>query len=100
MEVIHSRLDLTAENQSPAPTLSRFRPPGRTSASQPMNASELMYFFGAPLAHVVDYENHLRASRCEKTFREMTRGRRALGFPAPFASPARPPDTADAGDRP
>jgi hypothetical protein len=53
-----------------------------------MNASELMYFFGAPLAHVVDYEDHLRANRSEKTIREMTRGRRTPGFPAQLALPA------------
>jgi len=65
-----------------------------------MNASELMYFFGAPLAHVVDYENELRASRCERTIREMTRGRRALGFPAQLTAGAGPPEAADAGGRP
>ena len=94
MKVIHCRLDPIAEQQPPATTLDR------APASQPMNASELMYFFGAPLAHVVDYENHLRASRCEKTFREMTRGRRPIGFLAPLASPACPPNNADAGGRP
>jgi hypothetical protein len=43
-----------------------------------MSASELMYFHGAPLAHVVSYEDHLRATRCERIVRVVTRGRRAL----------------------
>ena len=96
MEVIHCRLDPVAEQQS----LALSRPHSLPPAFQPMNASELMYFFGAPLAHVVDYENHLRASRCEKTIREMTRGRRTPGFPAPLASPACASGNADTGGRP
>ena len=45
---------------------------------QAMNASELVFFLGAPLAHVVDYENRLRANRCEKVVREVARSCRAL----------------------
>ena len=93
MDVIHCQLDLNAERQSPATVRSCSGAPARIPASQPMNASELMYFFGAPLAHVVDYEDHLRAGRCEKTIREMTRGRRILGFPAALVLPG----SADAG---
>jgi hypothetical protein len=98
MEILRYRLDPIAEPQSPPPTLPLSRPLGSSPACQPMNASEQMYFFGAPLAHVVDYENHLRASRCEKTIREISRGRRALGFPLPLALPALPENT-DAGGR-
>jgi hypothetical protein len=46
--------------------------------AQAMNPSELTYVLGAPLAHVVDYENHHRAARCEKTIREATQSCRDL----------------------
>ena len=58
---------------------------GKTVAPHAMSASELMYFFGAPLAHVVSYEDHLRTSRCEKTIRVVTRSRRAPDFYAQIA---------------
>ncbi len=57
------------------------------SAPPDMNASEQMYFLGAPLAHVVAYEDTLRTARCEKTIRDGSRGRRPAGFPAQLASP-------------
>ena len=99
MELLqHHRMDPVTGQYYPAPVSSRSGALNRALAVPAMNASELMYFFGAPLAHVVDYENHLRASRCEKTFREMTRGRRALGFPEPLT--ASPPRTVNAGGRP
>ena len=42
---------------------------GRRSSAPALNASEQMFFFGAPLAHVVQYEEHLRAGRQERAFR-------------------------------
>jgi len=55
--------------------------------AQAMNASELLYFFGAPLAHVVDYEERLRAARCEKTIREVARNCRTLHLHTHAAPP-------------
>lgn len=40
---------------------------------QTMPASEQMFFFGAPFAHVVQYEEELRAGRHEKNLRQLTR---------------------------
>jgi hypothetical protein len=94
------RADPVIQQHSPAPVSSRYGPLDAPLAAQAMNASELMYFFGAPLAHVVDYEDHLRANRCERTIREMTRGRRAPGFPAPLVPPAASSGSADAGGHP
>ena len=65
------------------------KPAQRSPALRPeaMSASELMFFFGAPLAHVVDYEQHERASRQEKAVRVLARSRRAPDFGA-SAEPA------------
>ena len=60
--------------------------PVERQLAQAMNASELMFFLGAPLAHVVDYENRLRASRCEKVVREVARSCRALHLHAQCAA--------------
>lgn len=85
-------------------TASRRSGPARTAPgpvelrlAQAMNASEQMYFFGAPLAHVVDYEDRLRATRCEKTVREVARSCRALQLDALTALPhaARQPEGAN-----
>lgn len=38
-----------------------------------MLAAELMYFEGAPLAHVVAYEDHLRQRRIEQRLRSHER---------------------------
>lgn len=54
-----------------------------TVAPEAMSASEQMYYFDAPLAHVVDYEDRLRMSRCEKTIRVVNRSRRPTHFAAP-----------------
>jgi len=54
-----------------------------TLCPEAMNASELMFFFGAPLAHVVDYEEHERAVRQEKASRVLARSRRTLDLAAP-----------------
>jgi hypothetical protein len=72
--------------RAPAPEDPSVGPVDRRLA-QAMNASELMYFFGAPLAHVVDYEDCLRAARCDKTVREVTRSGRAARFYADVAIP-------------
>lgn len=45
-----------------------------TDDHQLMTASEQMYFLGAPLAHVVQYQEHLRAAR-----RTRLQGRRSAG---------------------
>ena len=60
--------------------LPRRRGQGYALQDEAMNASELMFFFGAPLAHVVDYEQHLKAARYERAARESSRGRRAPYF--------------------
>jgi hypothetical protein len=55
--------------------------PGQHGAElrpETMNASELMFFFGAPLAHVVAYEEHERVSRQERAVRGFARSHRAL----------------------
>jgi hypothetical protein len=55
-----------------------------------MNASEQMFFFGAPLAHVVCYEEHLRQQRVERLARDSLRARRPLhdqALGAPSSSP-------------
>jgi len=100
MKILRYQTDRPAEQHSPSPALPGSPPLARALAAEAMNASELMYFFGAPLAHVVDYEDHIRANRHEKAVREMTRGRRALGFPPPLVSPAPLPDNTDAVGRP
>ena len=38
-----------------------------------MTASELMFFYGAPLAHIVAYEQHLRSARNRQAMRGMLR---------------------------
>lgn len=53
--------------------------------AEAMNASEQMYFLGAPLAHVAHYENRLRAARCDKWVREVARSCPALNFHAQVA---------------
>jgi hypothetical protein len=52
--------------------------PGAALRPEAMSASELMFVFGAPLAHVVDYEEHQRASRREKAVRALVRSRRSF----------------------
>ncbi|MBO0749147.1 MAG: hypothetical protein J2O44_01780 [Porphyrobacter sp.] len=37
-------------------------------------AAEQMFFFGAPLAHVVAYEQWRRAERLRQTYRRQARG--------------------------
>lgn len=55
-------------------------PPGQPLDPDTMNASELMFFFGAPLAHVVQYEDHLKAVRNTRSSRPLGRCRRAPEF--------------------
>jgi hypothetical protein len=54
--------------------------PGQPLDPETMNASELMFFFGAPLAHVVQYEDHLKASRNVRAARPLSRCRRVPEF--------------------
>jgi hypothetical protein len=56
---------------------------GTAPVAQDMDASELMFFFGAPLAHVVHYEQHLRQVRAEKAQRALLRSRRPFDHAAP-----------------
>jgi hypothetical protein len=52
-----------------------------------MTAAELMFFFGAPLAHVVKYEEHLNALRRDQAARRLARRRQPF---QPFPSRAPP----------
>jgi hypothetical protein len=67
--------------------LSRKTASGRPVKPEEMNASELMFFFGAPLSHVVRYEDHLRAARAEKLARGAMRSRRSFDFVSEMAGP-------------
>jgi hypothetical protein len=60
--------------------LSRPARPGVPLRSDELNASEQMFFFGAPLAHVVCYEEHLRQQRAERLARDSMRARRPVHF--------------------
>jgi hypothetical protein len=42
-----------------------------------MNASELMYYHAAPLAHIVDYETHMRARLRQASIRRSRRCNRS-----------------------
>lgn len=50
-----------------------------------MNAAEQMFFFGAPLAHIVGYEEHLREARREQAARRLARSRGPLAFTSQLA---------------
>ena len=58
--------------------LSRPAQAGAPLGMEEMNASEQMFFFGAPLAHVVSYEEHLRQLRAERAARDLLRTRRPI----------------------
>lgn len=45
-----------------------------------MNAAEQMFFFGAPLAHVVEYEENLKETRREQAARRLGRARGPHNF--------------------
>ena len=70
------------------------RPCGTDRSLRPeaMNAPEQMFFFGAPLAHIVEYEEHLREVRREQAARRLARSRGPHDFtrqlPVPGAAPA------------
>ena len=72
------------------------RPHGRAHllSAQTMSAAEQMFFFGAPLAHVVQYEERLKVMRQDHAARRLIRARgphnlvRGLTAPLP-ASAAR-----------
>jgi hypothetical protein len=66
--------------------LSRPAKPGVPLRCAELNASEQMFFFGAPLAHVVCYEEHLRQQRVERLARDSLRARRPIHFQAEAAS--------------
>ena len=63
------------------------RPPkfGRPLGPEDMNASEIMFFYGAPVAHIVRYEEHLKAQRAEKAARNFMRQPRSLTGAAQLA---------------
>jgi len=62
----------------------------RLLSAATMNAAEQMFFFDAPLAHVVHYEDQLRAARHEQATRRLARARgphnlvRSLTEPLPL----------------
>lgn len=45
-----------------------------------MTASEQMFFLGAPLAHVIDFEDHVREQREGAAMRRLHRGRGRLPY--------------------
>jgi hypothetical protein len=51
--------------------LATYRPLGPELAREPMTAGEQMFFFQAPLAHVVQFEDRLRLMRKEGACRRM-----------------------------
>ena len=61
-----------------------------------MTAAEQMFFVGAPLAHVVQYEEHLKAMRRDQAGRRHARARgthnlaMGLAVPGIASSPGRP----------
>ena len=77
-----------AEPYSWTVALSRPARADRTLHFEEMNASEQMFFFDAPLAHVVLYEDHLRQVRADKAARDLLRARRPFSFTAPMAGTA------------
>ncbi len=60
--------------------LPRPNPDGAPLRPETLNASEQMFFFGAPLAHVVQYEDTVRVARQDRTIKQITRARRAFNF--------------------
>jgi hypothetical protein len=69
-------------NQLPGVTPLRPRPYRISSKpwTRLMTASEQMYFFGAPLAHVVLYEEVRRTSQRQRQLREAVRQRRNMSW--------------------
>jgi hypothetical protein len=67
--------------------LSRKTASGRPVKPEEMNASEMMFFFGAPLSHVVRYEDHLRAARAERLARGAMRSRRSFDLVSEMTGP-------------
>ena len=68
----------------------------RSLAAETMTAAELMFFFDAPLAHVVEYEEHLKAIRREQAARRLARAHRPFD-PIPSLPPRRELCEAEAG---
>ena len=77
-------------------TLALPRPLGanRSLRAETMDAAELMFFYGAPLAHVVEYGDHLKAMRREQAARRLARARKPFD-PIPRLGPRR--ELCDAG---
>ena len=78
MELVSSREPEHGAASSAAPPALTVIGPIELMLAKGMSASELTYFFGAPLAHVVEYENRLRAARSEKVVRAVARSCRTL----------------------
>ena len=88
-------LDLTRPPPAPAErswslVVSRPRGTDRSLRPDAMNAAELMFFFGAPFAHIVAYEEHLRLTRREQAARRLARSRPRLGFVRQLAAVGAP----------
>jgi hypothetical protein len=64
-----------AESRCWTVALPRPRGAERYLRAETMNAAEQMFFLDAPLAHVVQYEEHLRAVRQERATRRIVRAR-------------------------
>ena len=91
-------LDLTRPPPAPAERSWSFvvsRPRGTDRSLQPgsMNAAEQMFFFGAPFAHIVAYEEHIRLTRREQAARRLARSRPPLGFVRQLAAVAPVPSS-------
>ena len=85
-----------AEGRCWTVVLPRPRGAERFLRAETMNAAEQMFFFGAPLAHVVLYEEHLRSTRQEIAARRMMRARGPHNLSRELAALA--PAPASAGD--
>jgi hypothetical protein len=63
--------------------LSSAKPPDLSRGIVLTGATEQMFFFGAPLAHVVAYEAWQRAERLCQTYRRQARMSRRAGLALP-----------------
>src|SRR5688500_13709563 len=97
---------MTATHIALRPEAARFawsivlpRPPkyGRALGPEEMDVSELMCFYGAPLSHVVRYEEHLREQRAEKAARGLMRLPRSLSCAGQLARMTALPSLRESG---
>ena len=81
-------------------TIALPRPRGADRFLRPetMTAAEQMFFVGAPLAHVVQYEEHLKAMRRDQAGRRHARARGTLDLARELAVPGIAPAAASSDD--